>query len=324
MRSARMSPLASALRPSKMPLATAGVSWNRLLTHGSCVRVEREGRGVDAAAAGRVGDHGAGRPVAASGRFRAGTAAFPASRWSARCARAACGSGSLFDADGSLAFSRVDQALHLADVLLAPPVVDRVVGRGDQPDRGDLAAAAAGAVSAGGGVVVVAIEHQPLGLAVGLGRAFEEAGGRVGRSAEELEARLQRLEQRRVLLALDQRVRPADFDAFEAAGALPRIDRRPNRARRCPGVAFSIGVEERPRPGDRERAQRVGELAEVARAARRCRRRAPSAAAATISWNGFGVLLAPIDLAHRVGRAHGPDRAAPRAAPRRCRADGSR
>ena len=87
-------------------------------------------------------------------------------------------------------------------MLLAPLVVDRMVGPGDEPDRGDLAAAAAGAVSSGGGVIVVAIEHQALGLAVGLGRAFDEAGRRVGRPAQEVEPHLQRLEQRRVLLAL--------------------------------------------------------------------------------------------------------------------------
>src|SRR5512140_3005975 len=35
MRNAPMPSLASALSPSKIPLATAGESWNRLLTHGS-------------------------------------------------------------------------------------------------------------------------------------------------------------------------------------------------------------------------------------------------------------------------------------------------
>ena len=132
-----------------------------------------------------------------------------------------------------------------------------MVGPGHQADRGHLAAAAAGAVAAGGGVVVVAIEHQPLGFAVGFGGAVDEAGRGVRRAAEELEPRLHHVEQFGVLLALDQRVRAADVDAFEAAGALPRIDHRGEQAARTRRRAFG-GVEERPGLGDRERDERVG------------------------------------------------------------------
>ena len=63
-----------------------------------------------------------------------------------------------------------------------------------------------------------------LGLAIGLGCAIDEAGRRIGRTAEEFEPRLQRLKQRRVLLTLDQRMRSADVDTLETTGALPRID----------------------------------------------------------------------------------------------------
>src|SRR5436305_1644671 len=109
-------------------------------------------------------------------------------------------------------------------MLLAPPVMDGVIGAGDEPDRGHLAATAAGAVPAGGGVIIVAVEHQAFGVAVGLERPFYKARRRVGGAAQEIEPRLQRLEQRLVLLALDERVRAADVDAFEAARALPRVD----------------------------------------------------------------------------------------------------
>ncbi len=184
-------------------------------------------------------------------------------------------------------------------MLLAPLVVDRVVGPGDEPDRGDLAAAAAGAVSSGGGVIVVAIEHQALGLAVGLDRAFEEAGRRVGRPAQEVEPHLQRLEQRRVLLAPDERMRSADVDALEAAGAFPRIDGGGEQAAAARG-RFLHRVEEGPRLGDRERGQSVGELAKMA---------AQHGVVDVELARRLGhdlmerprLLLAPIDFAHRVG-----------------------
>ena len=180
------------------------------------------------------------------------------------------GSRSVSCTDGSLAFSRSIRLSTSADMLLAPLVVDRVIGPGDEPDRGDLAAAAAGAVSAGGGVIVVAIEHQALGVAVRLDRAFDEAGRRVRRAAQEVEPRLQRLEQRRVLLALDERMRSADVDAFEAAGAFPRIDGggeeaaasggRRSPSRRRTAASWRPGTRSEPWPACRGR-----------RAARGCR-----------------------------------------------------
>ena len=53
------------------------------------VRIEREGRGIDAAAAGRVGDHGAGGPMPSRTAFEQIEALLQSRDRSARCARAA-------------------------------------------------------------------------------------------------------------------------------------------------------------------------------------------------------------------------------------------
>ena len=75
-------------------------------------------------------------------------------------------------------------------MLLAHVFVDRAVGRGQQPDGGDFAAAAAGTMAAGHRVVVVVIEHQALAVAARLQRVFGEACGGIRQQAQKAEVLL--------------------------------------------------------------------------------------------------------------------------------------
>ena len=171
-RSARMSSARLGPQPLEYALGDRGRVLEQAVDPRVVVGVEREGRGVDAAAAGRVGDHRAGRPVAARAALQACRGASPASRSRPAMRSRRCGSRSVFPTEDSLAVSLSIRPSTLAHVALAPRVVDGVIGAGDEPDRGDLAAAAAGAMAAGGGVVVVAVEHQALGVAVVVDRAL--------------------------------------------------------------------------------------------------------------------------------------------------------
>ena len=164
MRSARTSsPLA--VRPSKMPLASGGAVLEQAVDPRIVVGVEREGRGVHAAAAGGVGDDRAATGRCRSGRFRGGRGAFPASRWS-RAMRSRRSESLPLCTGRTLGVQLVDQGFHLADVLRAALVVNGAVGGHDEADRGHLTAATARAVAAGGGVVVGTVEHQALGVAI--------------------------------------------------------------------------------------------------------------------------------------------------------------
>ncbi len=154
------------------------------------VGVVREGRGVDAAAAGGIGDHGPGRTTA--GQAALETVQAP-----------------LQDVDGllharqairvllvvtdflDLRRQAVDQVTQLLDVGPALGLVDRAIGRHQHAQGGHLPAAAASAVPADHGVVVVAVQDQALGIAARLGRVLPEAYWRVAGLAEELELDLQ-------------------------------------------------------------------------------------------------------------------------------------
>ena len=232
-----------------MPLASGGRVLEQAVHPRVVVGVEREGRGVDAAAAGGVGDHRAGRAVAGRAALeqvepllqrRRCVAAMRSRRARRRSAPRA-----------RLASSCSISALQLADVLLAPLVVDRVVGRHDQADRGDLAAAAAGAVAAGGGVVVGAVEHQALDVAAGAGGAVDEARRRVRRAAQEFEAGLQLLEQR----LRPARARPARRGRRRRCIPGSRVHFHGSIADRIEAAGARLrllhGVEERPRPRHR-------------------------------------------------------------------------
>ena len=204
---------------------------------------------------------------------------------------------------------------------LAPLVVDGVIGRQSPADRRHLAAAAAGAVAAGGrrssccGRASGAWSRRP-----GLVAPSTKRAGVFGVRLRNSKRACSVSSSAGVLLALDQGVRAANLDAFEAAGALPRIDGDRVEAAAA-GRRLFHGVEERPRRGDREAGQRVRQLAEILAAARRLSPAMPSAASATTSWKGCAVLGSLADsfrAPHR--RARRPARAAPRVAPRRCRA----
>ena len=94
-------------------------------------------------------------------------------------------------------------------------------------------------------------------------------------------------------------MRAADVDAFETAGALPRIDHRGEQAARARSRAFG-GVEERPGLGDGESDERVRQLLQIA--AQDCAvDRQTFRRSGDDFVEGLGRLVAPIDLARRVG-----------------------
>ncbi len=186
--------------------------------------------------------------------------------------------------------------------MRAPTLLtQRVVGGHDQADRGDLATPAAAAVAAGRGVVVVAVQEEPLGVAVGGGGVREEAARRVGGLAEELEALLQRLQQRLVLHALDQGGGAADLDALQAAGALPGVDRRGEEAARSGGVLLHR-VEERAGAGDGVAGELVDDLGQVAGQDRLVAAH-PGGRPRHDLVERRGLLVVPVGLADPVGEA---------------------
>ena len=158
------------------------------------VGIVREGRGVDAAAAGGVGDRGTRAGRGRWGRSRSDTGASSSLSMVCRMRSSRSGSCSSCWTSVHLGVQALDQVLQLADVIPALTLVDRPVGRHQHAHRGHLAAAAAGTVSAGHGVVVVAIENQTLGVAPGFGRVLPEARRGVVRPAQELELVLKRLQ----------------------------------------------------------------------------------------------------------------------------------
>ena len=144
----------------------------------------------------------------------------------------------------------VEQVGRLGDLGRRPLLAERVAGRDDEPDRRDLATTAAAAMAARGGVVVLPIQQHALEVAAFAQRRGVEPLGRVGRLGEEREPVLQDRPHGGVLLGRHQRVRAADLDALQTAGALPRVD---GRREQSAGTRLLLlqRVEERAAPGDR-------------------------------------------------------------------------
>ena len=223
------------------------------------VGVEREGRGINAAATRRVGDYCAGGAVAGRAAFVEVEAFFQRGDDLAD----ALGAGAFLLAEtGLLGFQRGQQPFQFLDMRVAALVGDGAVGRHHQTDRGDFAAATAAAVSTGCCVVVAAVEHQALGFTASVQCAIGEACRGVRRLAHEFEARLQGFQQGGVLIHGCQRAGAADIDTFETAGALPRVDIGGEQTTGAGGALFH-GIEEGPRPGYRVSGQHIDQLAQV-------------------------------------------------------------
>ena len=221
------------------------------------VGVEREGRGIDARTTRGIGNHRRRRTLAARAGFEVVEALFERLD--------GLGDTRRTDRIGHrrrLGIELADQGFEVFDVALAAGFVHGAIGAGHEADRRHFAATAAAAMAARRGVVVVAVQHHPLDVAVGAGGTVDEAGRRVGRARQEFETSLQRVEQRDVLIALDQGAGAANLDAFETARAFPRIDRHRIETARTRG-GFFHGVEERTGPGHREHGKRRGKFAEV-------------------------------------------------------------
>ena len=111
------------------------------------VGVEREGRGVDAAAAGRVGDDRTGRAVAGRTTFEQVQALLQRGD---QLANTPAALGFLLAERALFGHEAGDQLLQLGDVVDPALLGDGVVGGHHQPDGGDFATATAAAVTAGG------------------------------------------------------------------------------------------------------------------------------------------------------------------------------
>ena len=183
---------------------------------------ERHGRGVHARAAGRVGDHRRGGAVAGRARLvevdpvlqlgdGAGDPLRPRAAGGHRCQQAV---------------EPLHGGVELAQVRRQPAGAEVVRQRGQQVDGRHLTAAAAGAVAAGHRVVAVPAEQDPLDVAGRVGGSGDQAGRGVGQLGEPLETGFQHAQQDVVLVGRGERVRPADLDALQAAGALPGVDDR--------------------------------------------------------------------------------------------------
>ena len=160
------------------------------------VGVEGEGRGVNAAAAGRIGDHRAGRAVAGWAAFVEVEPFFERSDEGADACLAFLflgGQRGQFVGEGG------DQVFEFGNVVLPPFFGNRMVGGHHQTDRGDFTATATTAVTASRRVVVAAVEQQAFHLAACLNGVVEEAGRRVRHFAHETETVLQTAEQRAIL-----------------------------------------------------------------------------------------------------------------------------
>ena len=144
---------------------------------GIVVGVEREGRGVNAAATGRVGDDRARWTVAGGAAFEQVKAFFERGDQFAE-AFAAHGvvAGQRFLLGGEL----LDQAFEFGDVVLPALLGNRMVGRHHQTNRGDFAAATATTVATGGRVVVGTVKQQALDFAARLDRTVTKRAGVFG------------------------------------------------------------------------------------------------------------------------------------------------
>ena len=208
---------------------------------------ERHGGGVDAGAAGGVGDHRRRRPVAGRSRLVQVEPAFEFGhrRLDARAARAVRRQGVQQRPEPGQLFVEDPQVRRTA--VPADPVGESA----DQVDRGDLAAAAAGAVSAGHRVVVAPVQQDALDVAAGCGRLCGHALGRVRELGQPLEAALQHRQQVVILLGGGEGLGSAHLDALQAAGALPRVD---DGGEHDAGATLGLlrCVEQRTRPRGRE------------------------------------------------------------------------
>ena len=184
------------------------------------IRGERDGGGVDAGAAGGVGDHGGGRAVAGGAGL---VQVQPVFEFCDGCldprpSRAVVGQGV---EQGGESGQLVVEAAQVGGAAVASDPV----GEGtDEVDRCDLAATAAGTVAAGHRVVVAAVQQDALDVSAGRRRFRCDPFGRVGQLREALEPGLEHAQQPIVLLGGGQGVRPAHLDALQAAGALPGVD----------------------------------------------------------------------------------------------------
>ena len=161
-----------------------------------------------------------------------------------------------------LRFQHGDQRLELGHVCMPALVGDGTVDGHYLADGGDFAAAAAAAVTARGSVVIAAVEQQALGFPVSIERAVKEARWRIGCLAHEVETYLQSVEQFDILLLGAQGARAANVDAFEAASAFPRIDRRREQAARA-RRRFFHDIEKWAGSGYRIDSEDFDQLAEV-------------------------------------------------------------
>ena len=215
-------------------------------------RVVGHGGRVDAGAARRVGDYGGGRALAGGSALQQVEVLLDLGQRGLQAPAAPRRKTVPCEFGGQPTGQVVE-----GGSLLTLPLLPQGVARCDHhAGTRHLAAAATAAVSTGDRIVVVAVEEEPLGVALGVDRVCSESGRGVGGLRQEFEPRFQPLLNDLCLVGGGQGVRAANVDALQATGALPRVDGHRVQAAAARHFAFQ-GVEERPGLGDREGSQNL-------------------------------------------------------------------